>query len=570
MATAIIEHVEAETLGTAATDTATGPAEPVRAAVAYIRVSTKDQATRGGREEGFSIPAQREAILKASQQAGAFITEWFIEAGESGTSTAHRPELRRMLDHVKHHKVDLCYVHKLDRLARNREDDVAINLALRQAGVKLVSCTENIDATPTGALVHGIMASISEFYSRNLSTEVSKGLRQKAIAGGTPHRAPLGYLNIRRRDENGREYRTVDVDPARAPLVAWAFEAYATGQWTLKALSDELTLRGLTTLPTPKRPAKAVGPATLQKILRNPYYKGDLVYKGARHAGTQDPLIKPLLWVKVQDMLDAHNVAGDRQRVNDHYLKGSLYCQCGARMSITMSRSKNGDVYPYFYCLGRQRKNGCQMQAVLVTTVEDLVTQHYQDIQLDPNLADALEGMSGDIIDQRQRHSDIERRALETQKTRLENAEQKLIQLFYDDAITMPAMKTEQKRVADQLAEVTDRLDSYKAGCVDARLRLRSYLALAAHCHRIYDLAGDTQKRQINHAFFTKIILTEDHRIETSYTGVVETILDPANRLHADYWQRHQQLHPAILGDDALTEDTLNRSGVRVSQLWWS
>ena len=30
-------------------------------AVSYIRVSTREQAQRGGSEEGFSLPAQREA-----------------------------------------------------------------------------------------------------------------------------------------------------------------------------------------------------------------------------------------------------------------------------------------------------------------------------------------------------------------------------------------------------------------------------------------------------------------------------------------------------------------------------
>ena len=44
----------------------------------------------------------------------------------------------------------------------------------------LVSATENIDETPSGMLLHGIMSSIAEFYSRNLATEVVKGLSQKA------------------------------------------------------------------------------------------------------------------------------------------------------------------------------------------------------------------------------------------------------------------------------------------------------------------------------------------------------------------------------------------------------
>ncbi|WP_454295146.1 hypothetical protein [Salana multivorans] len=35
--------------------------ETTTLAVSYLRVSTKEQASKGGRDEGFSIPAQREA-----------------------------------------------------------------------------------------------------------------------------------------------------------------------------------------------------------------------------------------------------------------------------------------------------------------------------------------------------------------------------------------------------------------------------------------------------------------------------------------------------------------------------
>ncbi|MHA2789740.1 recombinase family protein [Corynebacterium sp. S7] len=97
--------------------------------------------------------------------------------------------------------------------------DVKIHEALIGAGVTLVSATELIDQTPSGMLVHGIMSSIAEFYSRNLATDVTKGLTQKVAQGGTPMRAPIGYLNVRRTDDNGRENRTVEVDPDWAPLI---------------------------------------------------------------------------------------------------------------------------------------------------------------------------------------------------------------------------------------------------------------------------------------------------------------------------------------------------------------
>jgi site-specific DNA recombinase len=43
---------------------AVGGSDPQPRAVIYLRVSTKEQAERGGESEGFSIPAQRDACLR--------------------------------------------------------------------------------------------------------------------------------------------------------------------------------------------------------------------------------------------------------------------------------------------------------------------------------------------------------------------------------------------------------------------------------------------------------------------------------------------------------------------------
>jgi site-specific DNA recombinase len=69
---------------------------------------------------------------------------------------------------------------KVDRLARSRADDVQIVLSLRQAGATLVSATENIDETPSGTLLHAIMAAVAEFYCGNLALEAKKGMTRKA------------------------------------------------------------------------------------------------------------------------------------------------------------------------------------------------------------------------------------------------------------------------------------------------------------------------------------------------------------------------------------------------------
>ena len=228
----------------------------------------------------------------------------FVDRGESA-KTANRPALQEMLRRLKkEHEIDYVIVHKIDRLARNRADDVAIVMAIRNAGAQVVSVTENIDETPSGLLLHGIMSSIAEFYSRNLAAEIMKGTTQKAKNGGTLARAPIGYLNVREWID-GREIRTVEVDPERAPLVQAAFELYATGEYSLSDVAQIMEDRGLTSRPTRKAEAKPLGQNRMQQMLRNDYYIGIVRYCGKSYPGRHEPLIPLSLFERVQTLLDS-------------------------------------------------------------------------------------------------------------------------------------------------------------------------------------------------------------------------------------------------------------------------
>lgn len=214
----------------------------------------------------------------------------FVDAGESARTT-RRPQLQLMLQYLRDHPCQFVIVHKVDLLARNRADDVAITLAIQQAGTQLVSVTENIDETPSGQLTHGILSSINQFYSANLATEVLKGLDQKVRSGGTIGKASLGYLNVRH-VVNGAELRTVEIDPVRGPFMVWAFQAYASGDWSLSRLRDELSERGLRTVPGPQRPSKEISTSQLARYLRSPYYIGKVVYRGVEYNGNHRPLTR--------------------------------------------------------------------------------------------------------------------------------------------------------------------------------------------------------------------------------------------------------------------------------------
>jgi hypothetical protein len=88
------------------------------------------------------------------------------------------------------------------------------------------------------------------------------------------------------RDDVGREVRTVQIDSARWPLAAWAFKVFTSGDWIVAQTHRELTKCGLTTKPTPKRPAKPLSKSGLHRLLTNPYYWGTVIFRGVTYRAT--------------------------------------------------------------------------------------------------------------------------------------------------------------------------------------------------------------------------------------------------------------------------------------------
>ncbi len=359
----------------------------VAKAVIYLRVSSSQQADTDYDVEGFSLPAQREACTRKAEALGATVVEEFMDRGESAT-TAKRAGLQAMLVRLQDGDIDHVIVHKVDRLARNRADDIAIVVAIRKTGAQLVSVSENIDETPSGILLHGIMSTIAEFYSRNLAAEVKKGTTQKAKTGGTPFRAPIGYLNVRDSIDD-REIRTIAVDPERGPLVTEAFRLYASGQYALSDLAPILEARGLRSRPRRGNQPRPLAINQLAALLRSRYYIGTVEYAGKSYEGRHQPLIDPITFQTVQEVLDAKRQSGERSWRHHSYLRGSIYCaECRGRLFFTRVKGRN-NYYDYYVCRGRQL-GSCSQPNHRAEAVDATIEDYYATVTLRPERRDAI------------------------------------------------------------------------------------------------------------------------------------------------------------------------------------
>jgi site-specific DNA recombinase len=492
-------------------------------AVIYLRVSSVQQADKDFDAEGFSIPGQREACNREAEHLDAHVVEEYIDRGESA-KTAQRPALRAMLDRVEHGDIDYVIVHKVDRLARNRADDVEIVMTIRGAGAQLVSVTENIDETPSGLLLHGIMSSIAEFYSRNLAAEVMKGTTQKAKNGGTPYRPPLGYLPDRLMVD-GREVRTVVLDAERAPLMREAFTLYASGDYSLAELAALMEERGLRSRPTRKYPARALKAKDLQYLLRNPYYLGQVPYAGKVYPGRHEPLIDEATFQEVQDLLTAKRVSGERPWRHFHYLRGSIYCgECGRRL-IYSRATGNGGEYEYFLCGGRQHGN-CSQPSHRVAAVETAIETHYRSKELTDEQRDRLRTAVTEHVDAVTVLSAEKVAEAKLRLTKLDQEERKLLQAHYADQVSEGLFAEEQERIRRERIAAEKRMEDADLAHDDGLKALDLALSLTEDIQRTYCLASPQERRLLNQGLFERIEIDREDVVDDQLAEPFDQLLD--------------------------------------------
>jgi hypothetical protein len=92
----------------------------------------------------------------------------------------------------------------------------------------------------------------------------------------------------------------------------------------------------------------------------------------------------------VQELL-ASKRQGEKTRVHNHFLKTTVACGlCGSTLGVTHSRGKQGVIYPYFFCYGRQKKNGCSLKFLPLKQVENMVESYLKRVQLPAATAERI------------------------------------------------------------------------------------------------------------------------------------------------------------------------------------
>lgn len=290
----------------------------------YIRVSTTKQG-----EKGSSLQEQKASIEAYARRLNLTVSQWFEE--QETAAKYGRPVFTKMLQALESKLARGVITHKIDRSARNLRDWATLG-ELLDRGIELHFAHESIDLSSRGGrLSADIQAVVAADYIRNLRDEVRKGFYGRLKQGLYPLQAPIGYL-----DRGGGVPKAVD--PVRGPLIAKAFDLYATGQWSLEKLSEEFFASGLRT-----KAGSRVTRIGFSRILNNSFYAGliRISKTGELFQGIHTPLISTSSFDRVQAVL--HGRITHKANINRFRYQRLVRCaSCG--LALIASRHK-GRVY---------------------------------------------------------------------------------------------------------------------------------------------------------------------------------------------------------------------------------
>jgi site-specific DNA recombinase len=441
----------------------------VKRSIRYLRVSSKKQMDTDFEvdPEGNSIDTQRKICAAKEREMGLVNVGEYVEPGNSAQTIDKRPVFREMIERIKRERdVDCVIVYMMSRAFRNAHDELVTLAMLRKLGVTLVSAKENFGTGYLADAMQTVMAAFNEMQVRASGEDIKVKMANKVRNGGTASRAKLGYLNVRKRIE-GREVRTIETDPERAPFVPMAYEAFATNKYTLETLRATLTEAGLRMRATAKYPARPISVQQLADVLRDRYYLGYVEYDGIEYQGRHESLVSPELFERVQKVFDSHSGAGTRKRTHNHYLKGVLWCaRCGQRFIVQRAKG-NGGEYFYFFCRGRQ-EGLCDQPYLNVHRVEQEVVDHYATVSFSEEFRAAVRARLGEALAQDQGSTKAVRERLAARLAALDTKEDNLLDLATDGELPKEKIKERLIAIRDERHSIRrdiERLDAELVSC---------------------------------------------------------------------------------------------------------
>ena len=340
-------------------------------AVIYARFSSHTQTEQ-------SIEGQLRECYDYAKRHDLLIVDEYIDRALTGTHDK-RPSFLRMIEDSKRKTFNYVLVYQLDRFARNRYDSANYKAKLKKNGVRVLSAKENITEDASGILIEGVLESMAEYYSAELSQKVKRGIKESLSKGYF-----LGGYTLFGYDIVDKRWT---INSIEAPIVKDMFERYKNGE-KAQSIVDRLNAMGIHNKTGAKFTVNSFA-----KIIRNSKYMGVVINNETKYTNVVPAIVDEQTFITCNRIMDNQRHKQKTTKEHSPYiLSGKLFCgNCGTLMTADDGTSHTGKVYRYYKCFNRKRnKNACNKTAITKDKLEDIVFSKTIEYILQPQTIDQL------------------------------------------------------------------------------------------------------------------------------------------------------------------------------------
>ena len=438
----------------------------------YLRISQDRTDERAG------VTRQSEDCLKRAKERGWDVVDTLTDNDISAKGSKKRPGFEAMLTTIESGNVGVVVAWALDRLQRNRRDELRLYELCQRKNVVLafVKGPELDFSTAAGRLVADQLGSVARFEIEQKSERQQRAQLQTAQAGKrSGGRRPFGY------DADG-----VTVRPDEAAAVAAAYDAVLYGA-SLREIARTWNSQGFTTGQKRFKEGHEGEPSlwrpdSVRVVLKNPRNIGKRAYKGEI---VSDKAVWP--GIVAEDRFQAV-VAMLSNRVRPvpnrgkQLLSGLALCGvCGATVHAGGSSKPGVLSYRCSASTGHVARRGDPVEEYVEATAVAILSRP-----------------GASVLVRDKSHPD--REALDNEATGLRERLDVLAADFADGSLTASQLRTATGRMRARLAEI-------ETAMADAgRLDVLGPLLSAADVRAAWDALGVSRKRTALDILMTIVI----------------------------------------------------------------
>lgn len=316
---------------------------------AYIRLSVEN----GGNETDETLVVQQMLVEKyIEEHPDLMLAGTYIDNGFSGTNF-ERPGFKKLLEDVRSGKIQCIVVKDLSRFGRDYlETGYYLETILPRLNVRFIAITDDYDSSrkeDRENISVPLKNMVNAMYAKDMSKKILAAKdAQRAKGNVTLSKVAFGYV---RSEDRHRQV----VDEETAPFVRIMFQWYLMGA-SKKEIAERLNLMGIATPGQREKSGNLTVPleqtkwraGTVEKILNNPTYAGDIVtgkLKQSLYKGIKQYRTSPEDWNVQKDMHPAMVARDDYESIME---KGKAMRSITEswRMKYREDREKYKDCFP--------------------------------------------------------------------------------------------------------------------------------------------------------------------------------------------------------------------------------